>query len=331
MAGKIYKKSKLQGLDQFATALFADLKSAGLTQVLPASGQNFTVSAGAGKFVFDSSAGVNPLNETQPWRLLVDLSGATAGAGAIKMAIANPQQISTAGATTSYPGSAVDNLGTRVMGQLGNKWTPTNPVLGDTFINRQVQNSGYDLGTTLSYLLVATPRGISLFVWEDASDANPRYSFFNVQVPVNKDTGVALITDNSPIFVVYECDTSGPMKFVVNEKDVFRPAISKPADSDSVNSAAILNSQDQVAIAKGNKYLVTFPNRLNTDRYAYTEELDMFAYTSADVIGEESEIPVRVYGETSDRIYRAMKANKPNNAGMRLLLLVSGGGVPEAV
>lgn len=331
MAGKIYKKSKLQGLDQFATALFADLKSAGLTQVLPASGQNFTVSAGAGKFVFDSSAGVNPLNETQPWRLLVDLSGATAGAGKIKMAIANPQQITTAGAVTSFPGSGVDTSGTRVMGQLGSAWTKAQPAIGDTFINRDVQNSGYDLGTTLSYLLVATPRGITLFVWEDASDASPRYSFFNVQVPVDKDNGQALLTDSSPIFVVYECDTAGPMKFVVNEKDVFRPSISKPADSDSVNSAAILNSQDQVAIAKGNKYLVTFPNRLNTDRYAYTEELDLFAYTSADVIGEESEIPVRVYGESSDRIYRAMKANKPNNAGMRLLLLVSGGGVPEAV
>jgi len=73
---------------------------------------------------------------------------------------------------------------------------------------------------------------------------------------------------------------------------------------------------------------VTFPNRLNTDRYAYTEELDQFAYTSADVIGEESEISVTVYGEATPRVYRAMKANGADNVGMRLLMLVEGGGVP---
>ena len=84
------------------------------------------------------------------------------------------------------------------------------------------------------------------------------------------------------------------------------------------------------AIARGNKYLVTFPNRLNTDRYVYTEELDQFAYTSADVIGEGSEVAVTVYGEGTPRVYRALKANGPLNTGMRLLMLVEGGGVPVA-
>lgn len=330
MPGMIYKKTKLQGLQAFASALFADLKLAGLTQVLPATGQPFAPVSGVGKFVMDSAPAVNPVNATQPWRILVDLDAALPTAGRIRIAVANPQQISNAGVTTSFPGG-VDTSGARVMGQLGAAWNrSTGAAPGDAFITRNIAGQTYDEGTTLSYLLVATPRGISLFVWEDASDVAPRYSFFTIQLPVNKDTGVVINDQNTPIFCVYESDTAGPQKFVVSESDVFRPTPSVAADSDTVNSAAILNSQEQIAIARGNKYLVTFPNRLNTQRYAYTEELDMIAYTSADVIGEESEIPVRVYGEGSDRIYRAMKANGPNNTKMRLLMLVEGGGVPTA-
>jgi hypothetical protein len=171
---------------------------------------------------------------------------------------------------------------------------------------------------------------VSFKVWEDASDTNPSFSWFLIQSPVNKLTGAPLKTDNSPIVCVYSCDSTVIQKFVVSESDVFRPTPAVSAETDTVNSAAIINSKDQVAIATGNKYLVTFPNRLNTDRYAYTEELDMIAYTSADVIAEESEIPVTVYGESAPRVYRALKANLPNNAGMRILFLVEGGGVPTA-
>ena len=328
MPGKIYKREKLQSLTELATSLFNDLKTIGLTQVLPATGQNFTPTAGAGKFVLESVEALNPVQTKQPWRILVDLEGANAYNGRLRIAIANPQQITNAGATASFPGAA-DTTGTRIMGQLGNAWNKTTGgALGDCFVTRNVTNRTYDAGTTMSYLLVATNRGLSLMVWEDASDAAPVYSFFSIQSPVNKQDGSPLTDLNSPIFVVYDCDNTGMKKFVVSESDVFRPTQSKPADKDTTNSAAIINSTEQVAIARGNKYLVTFPNRLNTDRYAYTEELDQFAYTSADVIGEESEISVTVYGEATPRVYRAMKANGADNVGMRLLMLVEGGGVP---
>lgn len=330
MAGKIYKREKLQSLGDVASALFTDLKEAGLAQVLPATGQNFTMTGGAGKFVMDSAAGINPVHAKQPWRILVDVEGATAYSGRLRIAIAGPQQITNAGAFSSFPG-ATDTTGARVMGQLGNAWNKTTgQALGDCFITRNIANKSYDAGTTMSYLLVATSRGISLAVWEDASDDTPVMSFFSVQVPVNKDTGVALVTDNSPIFCVFSADSQPLKKFVVSEADVFRPTVAKAADKNTANSSAIINSTEQVAIARGNKYLVTFPNRLNTDRYVYTEELDQFAYTSADVIGEGSEVAVTVYGEGTPRVYRALKANGPLNTGMRLLMLVEGGGVPVA-
>jgi hypothetical protein len=254
---------------------------------------------------------------------------ASAGKGAIRVAVANPQQISATGVVTSFPGAS-DITGTRVMGQLGSAWTPNSGVLGGTFVTRNVLNTNYDIGTTYSYLLIASDHGIAFKVWEDGSDAKPSNSWFLVQSPVDKLTGDPLLTDNSPIFCVYSCDSQEIKKFVVSEADVARPSPSVSAEVDTLNSAAIINGQEQVSIAKGNKYLVTFPNRLNTDRYAYTEELDMIAYTSADVIAEESEIPVTVYSEGAPRVYRALKANRANNSGMRLLFLVDGGGLPTA-
>jgi hypothetical protein len=63
------------------------------------------------------------------------------------------------------------------------------------------------------------------------------------------------------------------------------------------------------------------PNRLNTQRYAYTDELDLIGYTSADVISQDSDVPVTVYGESSPRKYKAMKTSGPNNTGFRILVL----------
>lgn len=328
--GKVINRSKIQGLASLATQLFLDLKDIGMTQVMPASPQAFTPTGGNGKFVMDSSADLNPLNSTQPWRILVELATATGSSGGeeLKVAIANPQQISNTGATSTFPG-ADDTNGARVMGQLGKAWAP-NPTrigLGDRFISRRITNMTFDSGATISYVMTATSRGVGLFIWDEASDAAPKHSWFVVQSPVDKDTGAPLLTDNSPIFCVYCCDASEPQKFIVNESDAFRPTASKSAAVDSVNSSAILNGGDQVAIAKGNKYLITVPNRLNTDRYAYTEELDMFAYTSADVIGPDSEIALKMYNESEDRVYRAMQSNGPDNTKMRIMMLVEGGGI----
>lgn len=329
MAGKIYERKKLQSLADVVSGLFTDLKAAGLTQILPASNAAFNPTSGAGKFVFESTAAINPVHTKQPYRILVDLDGASASAGRIRVAIANPQQITNNGATTSSPG-ATDSNGQRVYGQLGAAYSRSPSQLGDAFVTRNLANVVYDAGTTVSYQLVVADHGITFFMWEDASDANPRYSFFCVQSPVSKADGKALVNSNSPIFVVYDADNTGLKKFVLSEVDVARPTASVPADSDTTNSNAIVNSKDQVAIARGNQYLITLPSRLNTDRYVYTEELDLFAYTSADIIGETSEVPVKLYGETANRVYRAMKSNGANSSGMRLLTLVDGGGVPAA-
>lgn len=347
MPGKIYTGSKINTLPELMTEVLDHLQEAGFTRIFPAEGP-LTFTEGAGTFVVESTATVNPRNEEQPYRIMFRTFTSENGLS-LKAAVATPDQISNTGGVQSYP-YATQMSGTTTLpydgsftiGQLGKKFNPRPYVqsgqsaspgveLGDVFITRDGRKD-YNMspGNTMSYYLVATDRGVLFYVWNESSDPAPLYSFFSIQYAVNKDTGETLLDMNSPIFVVYECDRSGLYKFVLNEADTTVPTRSVVADEDTNNSNGIINSAEQVAVKRGNKYLLTFPNRLNTDRYAYSEELDMIAYTSADVIGEDTLVPVRIYGEATDRLYRAMKANMPNNRGMRLCILVEGGGVPEA-
>lgn len=137
-------------------------------------------------------------------------------------------------------------------------------------------------------------------------------------------------------FVVRESDITVPYPGPKYVKDAFGSDydyaeggfnFGVSATEHTVDYNAVMNNKQQVAITENNKYVITFPNGFNTSRYAYTHELDMIAYTSADVISAGTEVSITVYGEPSPRVYRAMPANGPNNTGMRMLVLVSGGGV----
>ena len=110
-------------------------------------------------------------------------------------------------------------------------------------------------------------------------------------------------------------------KFVVCESDVHRPSLTVLADQNTEDSNAILNSHRQVATSEDNKYVITIPKGLNTTRYAYTYELDMIGYTSADVIGEGTEVDLPLY-ESSYR-FRALAANRQRNTGMRILYRIN--------
>jgi hypothetical protein len=114
--------------------------------------------------------------------------------------------------------------------------------------------------------------------------------------------------------------------YTVRETDVFAPSVQRLATVDSPDSKLIINGKQQVAIAEGNVYVVSFLNGFTTGRYAYREELDLLTYTSADVISQYSNVAVSIYGETVSRQYKAMLANLPDNSGMRILILTLGPG-----
>jgi len=180
----------------------------------------------------------------------------------------------------------------------------------------------------MTYRLVISPRGMWLGIWEDATTAetSATFNWFLIQRPVDRATGLVLTTGKAPVFCV---NSVGPniWQFTVREADILRPGKRRSATVDEEDSECIINNVEQVSLSEDGKYIVTFPSRLNTSRYRYPHELDMIGLTSADVVSQFTNVPLTVYGESSERVYKALHANGPSNTGMRILVLQQGGGI----
>jgi hypothetical protein len=289
-----------------------------------------------------ASATVDPAYTQQPWNIMFDCtghqtlqSGSTPQVGDIFVGT-SLQLPSTGGVTpvdvqdggsTQYPlpSGHINGLGHVVT-------TTTVDNVAMSFITRKQRIIASVLNGTnaagnypMTYRLSVGANGFTLFVWEDASDnIGGMFSWISIQRPVDHLTGAPVITGHAPLFATFGMN-GDVFKLVVRENDILKPTVGVSASKDTINSAAIINVQPQVAISENNKYVITFPNGLNTQRYAYTSELDMIAYTSANVVAGYTDVPLTVYGESTPRTYKAMSATDANNTGMRLLMLTAGG------
>lgn len=180
----------------------------------------------------------------------------------------------------------------------------------------------------MTYYIVITDRGFALSIWEgSAADmSGQNFSWMLVQRPVQRDTGAVVVDGKAPVFCVNSVGNQ-INRFVVRESDVVDASAIVRADVDSKDCTAIINSKKQVGVSENNQYIVNYPSRLNTPRYAYTYELDLIGYASATVISSTTEVPQRLYGEDTDRTYIGMHSNQPQNNGMRLLMLKAGAGI----
>lgn len=269
-----------------------------------------------------------------PWRIQLDASVAKIGS----INVATPIQLPNDG-TTAVIIDSTGNKPPMPVGMINCKFTL--PASGGSATDLSpyyfVWRDGGTSSTAganaypLSYRLTVTDRGVAIAVWEDASDgdATPNVSWLAVQRPVDHLTGTTFVTGHAPVFAVFGM-TGLTGKFVVRENDVLKPTGGVVADANAEDSKAILNIKNQVSITEDNRYVITFPNGLNTPRYSYTQELDMIAYTSADVVSEFTNVPLTVYGETGQRMYKALRSLGGNSTGMRLLFLTQGGGAAEA-
>ena len=124
-------------------------------------------------------------------------------------------------------------------------------------------------------------------------------------------------------------------RFTVREVDVHRPTVPVFATLTTPDNNSVINAKEQVSITEGNQYIVSFINGFNTSRYVYKEEIDMITYCSADVISATAEITLQPYktsaGAAINVKYKAMQANLPDNAGMRILMLTNGQGVDGSI
>ena len=298
----------------------------GFTQKYPAT--PFTAS-GAGtspyKVTMEASATVDPLSSTQPWRVYIEaVSGEL-----VSIVVATPLQLPDDGSYAYEKNGASAN--TDIIGAVGGQATGgiiTASSLTTGFINRSVRVGAGGGSYPLSYRLVISPRGFWLGTWEEAvtTESSSFYNWVLVQRPVDRDTGTVLTTGKSPVWCLNSTD-GNYYQFVVREIDINRPGSRRPGDSNTTDSEAIINTQDQIRLTEDGKYIVNFPSRLNSSRYRYPHELDMIGATSSKVVSEDSDISLTVYGESSARTYKATQADSANNNGMRIVVLSTGGGI----
>lgn len=289
--------------------------------------------------ILEAGPTVDPLNAnsvtpTQAWRIMFNVTAAQTCVAAVGTPIQLPNTGTWAiQALPSNPGSQIANI----VGVIGNEsLAQANTGSGETRQYRFIDRSGGSVAITnlavaasrpMSYRLAISQQGVVIYVWEEGVQENGSLaSWMCVQRPVDRDTGEILITGKCPVFCVYSL-FGVISKFVVREADILRPTLSVSGNTNTTNSNWIINDQEQVSIAENNMYVTTFPSRLNTQRYAYTEVLDMICTTSADVVAEWTAVPLTVFGESTARTYWAMTANGPYGTNMRVLVLESGGGI----
>lgn len=324
-------------------AIISDLVANGFSQKFPTSPLTAPVAGtdyAAFKATLEAGATVDPLNADQPWRIQFDCqSVANAQIGDIY--VASPLQLANDGSVAYFDNT--DGSSTQVRMPAG--MLNCTGTLSTQAINPAPSATGTDFSNThfiyratrlfdkaaavaypMTYRLTVTDHGVAIAVWEDATDSDdvPRFSWLVVQRPVDHVTGKPRITGMAPLFAVFGMG-GAISKFVVREKDVLKPTPAVPADANTADSAAIINGVQQVSITEDNRYVMNFPNGLNTSRYVYTEELDMIAYTSADVVSQFSDVPMTVYGEATPRTYKALHANGKFNTGMRIMMITAGG------
>lgn len=209
----------------------------------------------------------------------------------------------------------------------------------------------------LNYTMTITNRGIFFGVWESNWAIMQRRkssedAFFNwvlVQRPVDRISGETLTKGRAPLFCINSVGYKY-WKLIVREADMQHPTVGDPAvksfkfesnirspqfgnvvaqttpyrvpaDQNSQDSFAILNTAKQIALTEDSKFLVSFLHNLTTPRFRYSEELDMLAQTSADVCMAGNDLAITAYQETLPRYYRAMPANEAYNTGLRIAVL----------
>nr|DAF93759.1 MAG TPA: hypothetical protein [Myoviridae sp. ctshb19] len=345
VSGFYVRRSGYTHVGELMLAVIADLTANGFVTRYPTPWVPPVDAVGRAKFKVTLEAGesVDPLNaealqNKQPWRVQIEVFDKhTCGVTVGSQQALRVDGSASYGITSGTPKNLVGPVGA-----IGGYYTKTPTTIAtfqpdvtkpdEGFINRtsRVTMTSTDLSDSfpMTYSLSITNRGIVLCVWEDfVSDSGAvAISWLCVQRAVDRETGATIVAGKSPVFCLYGVNNK-IQRFVVRESDVLRPSDPVDATIDTDYNNAIINGLEQVSISEGNKYVVNFPSRLNTTRYAYTYELDMIGYTSADVVSENTDVPLRVYGETADRKYVSLMANGPNNTGMRIVTIKEGGGI----
>ena len=294
-----------------ANSLISDLIDGGMALVHPVALTPTTYGATLKTSIDTDTAATS---DNQRWHIRIDAISTT------KLRI-----IAATSAQLTSSGSVASNSDGTIVGHLGSGKTDEYVY----FIDRSQYTTQQQSNKPMNYGLSCSTQGIALGIWEEATDelSPPIFSFCVIQRPVNNRTGVIRTTGKAPVYCLYGINRTGVSvmnKFVVREADITRPTDSVDATVDSDDSCRTINIKQMVSITEENNYVVFFPNNLNTARYAYPQDdLDLIAYTSADIIAQGVVSLFKVYGESTCRSYKGLIANGANNTNMRILILTN--------
>jgi len=188
----------------------------------------------------------------------------------------------------------------------------------------------------LSYRITVEAHGIVFCTWaENMDDRGDCHSWFCIQRPKQSDGEILPYTGKHPLWCVYSqngggnpndmsafpsMDVNGIRQFVVRERDIDLPSHSCSAVLGEGEHSAIINPMEQTSLQEDGTYLLNIPSGLNSWRYVYPYLLDLIAFSSADLSAHGYNVTHDVFGNGEPITYYAMKANRPENRGMRMFM-----------
>jgi hypothetical protein len=179
-----------------------------------------------------------------------------------------------------------------------------------------------------SYAISCTDHGLVFASWIEGKDGTGNnQNWFVIQRAINSD-GSVVTTGKAPLFCMYSVNNASIRRFTVREADVNVPTLDVDAVADSTDANRVINNKQQVCFSENGRFDFKFPQGFNTARYSYAYQIDMLAYTSADVCSQRLDVQVQVYNEKDAqgnpklRTYRALGANGVNNTNMRVFMIV---------
>lgn len=305
------------------------------------------VSLGIDSAVIQATPLVDMLAEDQPWRICVKVTAQTT-----RLYAAPPKQIEddgtlhkaskyNVGATVfpNYAGcigdyhmnmpSAPESSKDKMFWGKGDQ--STSPSRQSNLMNgsftTDVDEADFQ-AIPFSYAISTTDHGIMFASWIEGLDGTGNnQNWFCIQRAINSD-GSVVSTGKAPLFCLHSINSSSIKRFTVREADVNAPTDAVDATTDTDDYNRVINDKQQVCFNENGRYDFKFPQGFNTARHSYAYQLDMIAYTSADVCSQRIDVQVQVYNEKNVdgtpklRTYRALSANSPNNTGMRPFMLV---------
>ena len=194
----------------------------------------------------------------------------------------------------------------------------------------------------LSYRLTVAKHGLAFCTWvENMNDKGDCQAWFCIQRPKDSEGNIDALKGRHPIWCVYSqngggnpsdsedtpaIDPSGIRQFVVRERDINLPSLSCSAVLPDGDHVPLINPAEQVSLQEDGSYQINIPSGLNSWRYVYPHLLDLIAFSSADVSAHGHYLTHDVFEDGNPLTYYAMKANRPENRGMRMFMQTSGPG-----